>query len=592
MAKHALILAVRNVLGVRTADLPLTGINLIAGRNGAGKSSLLEATACAVLQTARVRGITTKKAATAVVRRGAEEGVVALADAGAPVLRVRWPASEIEQLGAPLAPISRPASGIGQFIDLPPEQRMAEIFARYDAKPVREDLYQFLVQHEGTAPLRDIVVHDATEEKPAYTALDQAVDAMYRRVQESGWDAVYRTARETNTATKGRWEQAAGRKFGSRLAANFIPPLLVPGEEYVEAQHEAHVARAKKRLEDLIAAGGVADHERTLLREEADKAAQLETDLQELEAQATQIEAQMRQAVAEQAKPNAAIDFRDLIECPKCRSQLRAVRVTSGPHIGIGTVYEIVTLPTQEEQEAQAQEARAIQAKINTGRAALEENTRQKSTVAAEIAKAKRAGNRLAQAEGKPLQDEEAIAAQRTVVANAEAMLRAVQQYHECQRIYIDICRNTAFVEALEPQGVRMAVLRRKIGELNADLKKVCDLAKFEPVTVEAEDAELEIFYGDRMAKLASKSERWRTEFAFAVVFAQREGSPLLLLDELDIINNDDRAPIVMALNKLGLNALICMTAKSRDKDVPDLKRANLGATWWMENGELSPLNS
>ena len=90
MVDQALRLQVRNILGVRTADLPLSGVNLIAGRNGAGKSSLLEAAACAMLQTARVRGITTKRAAASVVHHGAEEGVAALSGDGVPILRRQW----------------------------------------------------------------------------------------------------------------------------------------------------------------------------------------------------------------------------------------------------------------------------------------------------------------------------------------------------------------------------------------------------------------------------------------------------------------------------------------------------------------------
>ena len=594
MVDQALRLQVRNILGVRTADLPLSGVNLIAGRNGAGKSSLLEAAACAMLQTARVRGITTKRAAASVVHHGAEEGVAALSGDGVPILRVRFPAAEIEQTGAPIPPISRAASGIASFIDLTPEQRMAEIIDRFEAKATREDLYQFLAQHEGTANLREIILREATDTEPARTALDWAVDAMFARTEESGWDAVWKSGRETNTKLKGQWEHASGRKYGSKVAREFLPPLLVPGETYSLPAHEAAVARAKARLEQLIAAGGVADHERTLLQEEADRLPVLEAEMGELESQAQAAEALLRKAVAEQNKPTAAIDVRALIVCPKCRANIRAIRVSTGTGLstGNGTVYECVDLPSEAEQEQQAEIAREIQKRIDEGRKALEENGRAKAAKAMEIRASKDARNKIVASEGKPMRDEEAITAQREAVASAEAMMKAVEQYEGAKKIYGQIMQHTAFVEALEPSGVRMAVLRRKIDALNSELANVCTLAKFEPVSVETTDAEMEVFYGDRLAKLASKSERWRAEFAFAVVFAMRERSPVLLLDEFDIINNDDRAPVVMALKKLGLNALICMTAKARDKDVPNLKRANLGATWWMENGEMTPLEA
>ena len=336
-------LRVRSFLGVKRADIDLAGINLIGGKNGAGKSSLLEGAACALLQVQGARGVRTKKGAADLVYRGAEEGSVSI-EHGAQRLRIRYPAAEIEQVGPPVEPVTRLASGLGSFLDLDGPRRMNEVTTRFSAQPERQDLYQFLSEHSGTQGLATV----PTDQARGRTLLDEATDKLFERCTAPGWDAVYKTAREDATKLKGRWEQTAGRRFGEKIAANWVPDLMLPGEKYSLESQGAEVQRQQAKLDELMRAGGMIDADRARLREISGGLDAAEQKASMLTARSEAINADMSALVATINQPDAPIDTDALLRCPSCKCYLRTIPIgsvgASGPAAYTG--FEAVQVPS------------------------------------------------------------------------------------------------------------------------------------------------------------------------------------------------------------------------------------------------------
>ena len=194
---------IRNVMGIRSVDLALQAITLVGGHNGAGKSSLLEATACAATGTPLARGMTTKKAATALLREGAEAGSVTIKHARGSV-KVAWPDGEVTTEGGATQLGSALAIGAQRWMALDGKQRLAELFTRLALSPTEQDILTWLQQHD----------HKFKDEKGKDQTATVAA-SLFARVEEQGWDAVLKTAREAVTKKRGAWEHVTGQKYGS-----------------------------------------------------------------------------------------------------------------------------------------------------------------------------------------------------------------------------------------------------------------------------------------------------------------------------------------------------------------------------------------
>ena len=82
---------VRNFRGCEAAEIELDPIALVAGRNGAGKSSLAQATGAVLTGETLPFGLATKGSAAALVKSGAQEAIVYLkGDNG--MAHIEWPA--------------------------------------------------------------------------------------------------------------------------------------------------------------------------------------------------------------------------------------------------------------------------------------------------------------------------------------------------------------------------------------------------------------------------------------------------------------------------------------------------------------------
>lgn len=559
---------VRNVLGVKSAELDLQGVVLIAGRNGAGKSSLVEAITCATLGTAAARGQTTKKAQAGVLHEGASAGSASL-DWGTGTQRVLYPEGKVETTGVPPAlPLGSPLGmGAVAWSSLDAKSRASEFSARAGAKPTRADLEQWLADHEGD---------------PA------DADALMERIDVSGWDAVHRTAAEAATKLKGAWEQVTGEAFGAVKANGWRPAGLLRDEDYALASVEADLAAARADLERLIAAGAVDQGRIELLRPLAATLAERQAHEQNLRARIVELRA---------ASGKLSMQRLDMLRgaadlahgCPHCR---KAIEVVMDP---AGGVMEITKSQRPTMTAEQLADHNAATKQITD---AVRQATSEIDNVEAELADAVGLSNEATEAArevdrllktaagaARP----EALAQQRMLVAALEARVAGVKAMIEAGEIFSRWARAQPMIQALASTGVRAAAAQRALTAWNEEMAEIGKAGAMPPIAL-ADD--LTLTMNGRPYALLSESERWRCDALMSVALARKEGAALVVLDRLDVLVPDARAQIFRVLAAAGLPAAVvaCSARDRAPETLPSLKKAGLGSVWWMEAGTLIEL--
>ena len=549
-------LRVRNFLGVVKADIPLTGITLVGGENGSGKSSLLEAASCAATQTPHARGMATMKASAALLREGADAGSVTLEYPGGAV-RVIYPGCEIDQSGKP--PQFGTGLGIGavRYMGLKDDARLREVTERFQASPTNEDFASFL----------------AAKEVPA-----DKIASLWERIDMSGWDAVHKEAVEHGTKLKGRWEQISGRRWGVSIARTWMPAPLLEGENYDVEAEEAAWAEAKADLNDRTANAALDDARRAGLQAEA---ATLDDLKQQMVVKQSEIAALSEQAerLLEKRAVHADVgEGPNYIPCPACGVALK--------YNGSNPKAPKLEAITKHATPSEVREAQAALRSIDEDRkrisASLQAVTQEQARIGARITKAELAQQDLAAAAEGTVTKEE-IDAARDAALLAERKVNALKKLGEARKVVAGWEAHQHVIQALAPDGVRQQALSRRLSEINAELGRLSALARFGDVAL---TMDFSATYNGRPYALLAESEKWRVDLTLTLLFGQKEGAPFVLIDRMDVLHQASRPGVLLALKQLQLPALIACTAKDRAA-LPDLERAKIGHVRWLTAGVL-----
>lgn len=565
MSRDTLTLHVRNVLGIAKADVTLAGITLVAGINAAGKSSLLECCALAMLSETSARGLRNKAEQARALRDGSEAGSITLDYAGGKI-RVLYPAAEVEQVGKPNHLGSALGIGRARFLALKPEERAREFAERFSASPTLADLVTWFKAHPGSGLEND----DQQEQR---TLLWQDID-------EQGWDSMAKRVKEYGTKRKGAWEQITKAKWGSAKANLWIAPELVVGEKYDIDEERAALAVIRADIEAVQVQEAVASISRIKLQEDikaaegaAETIAGLDAEMTEL---TTQLHAKRATREAMDIPPDDGSGGAQL--CPHCGGRIRTDREK-------GTGYLILSKAAAPMDPAKLKELRMKAARIDGDAQHLENAVQAKASekikLLTTVKGAEAARKQLAEtADAQPV-DRGRLSELRDAALAKERLLGGLERSVQAYEIFRDWQRNAVLLEGLEPEGVRRTVLDRHLSAVNVELGKIAETAAFRTIEL---TPELEARYDGRPYILISESERWRVDFCLAVLLHRKEDACALVLDRFDVIVPQDRGGIMIALKKLKITALVAMSAKERGA-VPNLSKANMGAALWVEDG-------
>lgn len=559
-----LTLKVRNVLGIKRADLTIHGIVLVGGVNGAGKSSLLEATACAALMTPHARGMSNNKAAAGVLHEGTAAGSVSLEYPGGWV-RVIYPGCTVEQGGKPAFLGTALGIGSARYMALGSGARAKEISERYRTAPELRDLKGWF------------------DARPDAKVSGDQLKVLWERLDASGWDAVHKEAAEYGTKLKGKWEQVSKRKFGTAIARTWMPVPLIEGEEYDLEAERAKLAELQADLDKKRSLVSVSDHERANLKVKASKVKACQDNLNTLVADAAQMGQQSERLIAEHAQHIDAADAHNSLRCPHCA---KMVKYSSDPKNPRGKLEKLPAAPTHDEIAA----GREIIAKNKAAREALaqqiQENIAQQEQGRRWLAIAQNAAAELAALDDgkKEAVTDEQVAGAQAEALNQDRIVAAIVALRDARAIHTEWLEHEHVLDALEPNGVRKVVLTRRMAEINTKLNEIASSAGFKDVEL---DDDLAATYGGRSYFLLSEGERWRVDLVLAVAFGEQEGAKLLLLDRLDVVDPDSRPGVIKMLRQRGIPTLMACTARNQDS-LPNLTKARMGHLHWLDAGVLA----
>lgn len=582
---------VENFLGVRALDIDLRKpILLVAGANGAGKSSVQEAVRLAL--TGETVRVSQKQEYPLMVSDGGHTGAVGVwvdGERGGTLALPggKWAASlgEIDHMAL------RCSLDAQRFASLPLDQRRTFLFdltgLRPDGKAVRERL-----ERRGAAPARvEMVMPMLRNGFPAASdfAADKAKDA------------------------KGAWRGITSETYGSKKGGTWSCAVPAPPEASLETAQNA-----LNEVNDLLA---TCKAELSTLTSQRTQRATLQ-----------QKAGQLREACADLKKlpKNLEIAEKDLAEFEPKVVEMRA-RAAGKKREGLvhdlarGLAYllDFVELEAETKEDAAARAALAAY-EAEFGRVAEEPKpdpdavtslpkheeglkvlqnrvaNLKRDLATAQTAKAQLdaielpdevtdeqvAGVTKAEAEMKGKQE-----TARTLVNTVEGAQRAIDAAKDkttkAAAHHADVEAWTAIAESLAPDGIPGEMLAEALAPLNNELAAIGVATDWAPARI---DAGMTITAGSRPYTLLSESEKWRTDAMIAAAITRLSGLKLLVLDRMDVLDLAGRSQCLGWLNDMAETgeidtALVFATLKAIPAHLPEAFQPV-----WLESGHIQTL--
>ncbi len=539
---------ISNFRGLADLKASAAPILLLAGANGAGKSSACMAIAAAASGALLPEGLTKGKAGL-LVRDGADLAAVELAT-GVGNASVTWPAVERGTTGI-WKDASEVAAGLIDVAAIKPAERADVLIRLIGATPTADDLGAALAEQDVPADL----IAEAVEHLP------------------KGWDAAHASYKELGAKIKGRWEQATGTRYGKAKADGWRPEGWKPGMETLTAEDCADViAKAENALQEAQKAQGATQAQIDAWQAEADELGKRRDAVTEARADRDrQLERELEAAKALEAlgarpQPGAAP-----LVCPCCSAP---VRMKDGTLVEAGEDDRADILAAAALWDQRSEAARKAKEAATLGQRYLD-------AADAKLKGAQDAKAKLDAAGGAPSDNSAALEAARAELAKAQAVADMRKRVTEATALAAKINHAIVIVELLDKTGLRQTKLAEALGAFNGDLIAVCRSAGWKPVHV---DADMAVSYGGRPVSLCSAGEQYRARITLQLAVAACEQAELVVIDGADILDKAGRNGLFSAIKAQGIKAVIGMTLLKRE-DMPDLAKAGLGESVWIADG-------
>lgn len=578
-------ITIENFQGVRAVDLDLrTPVALIAGANGAGKSSIAEAVRLAFLGTPERVGL--KKEFGALVTDGAKVGAVVV-DLGDGTVGISLPKGT--QSGEALIPQSPALPFVlapDRFAAAKPDERRTLLFTLTGANVKADEIERRLLAR-GCSPL-----------------LVPGIKPILR----SGFGSGAEYAKQQATEAKGAWKAATGEQWGSQKAEGWAADVPHFDQAALVGERAA-LATVEAKIEQATTAQGALQQKATHYADwqhqhsaRQAQAAKLPALRQKLEYDLEEHGKLIQRVDALQAKagtgPREGL-VHDLARClDDAYNDEKVNAALPGPLdmriLQALDLYEAQygKLDATGDAEASAGLPKAIEARDLMARSV--ENDR-RDIAAAEAAAEQLGGN--SQPEAIAPADVEAARAkvtalraeQKTVNERVQALLNAKQaatsaaeRTASAARYHRDVLDWLAIGDALSPDGIPGEILAEALQPFNAKLAELADLAGW---LAPAVSGDMTITWGGRPYRLLSESERWRVDALIGAALAEISGLRCLVLDRFDCLDLPGRGDALGMLDALGADGhldtiLVLGTLKAAPAAPSDAF-----TTFWIENG-------
>ncbi len=553
-----MILEIRNFRGIAKADIDLSQIALVAGRNETGKSSIAHA-AQAILtgEVVPIAGLKKSEAAM-LIHAGTGNGSVALEREGGSA-RIAYPQAKKETEGDP--PSSSPiAAG---FVS-PADMERAELSAV---------LIDYLKAAPSEADLREAV-------KPI-NVTDEGFARLWKSVTENSWDGAHKQAKEKGIELKGAWRECAGEMYGSSKAETWMPAEWESDLEGAsEESLQAILTEAGEMRDASIAHTAISEEKIDQLKAKAAGAPMIREHIEGLVTILDDANKAVLESAEELKNAPRPDDEQETVACPHCGKDCV---------IHAGALIKPPPVASSAENADRRAIGEAAVRKQQMAAQTLKSANQKKIDADRELVEAEAAQAELQAIEGKAdagTADDAALERARRDVQHADNRLKAYRVKTRADNLHKSIGRNQSLVAILAPDGLRRTKLRTAVKEFNQNLAELATAASWGAVEI---TADLAVTYSGMGWRLCSESARYRGRAMLQLACASIDGSDLVILDGADILDTVGRRGLFRLLRHFDKPALVCMTIPERD-DVPSLAAKSFGQSYWLENANAEAL--
>lgn len=534
-------LIVENFRGIKNADIDLSPkVTLIAGRNGAGKTSVIQALQALVTQETIPISKLKKKDAKLLINQDEKSGHAFLGWNGKET-RVKWPSCVFS---GQMFPCSVYAARVVQ----PAAIQAKDLTSILNVLPTYEDL-------KG--------------EFPADVGVPVAV--VWKTITKSGWDIAHDQAAEKGRALKREWEKLAGENWGSDKAKGWVPEFFV--EKSLE-ELETGLRTAEKLFEHAVKAQALNEKEREDLQKVAESFDETQKTITSLNSEISNVEVQISKAQALMEQIPKILNKQQAYQCWSCNS------------FGVIQQDKLVEAPDSEQTEEDIAALRQRIAEQNQNINALTEQRNYLNLylreARANLTKAEEAKKKLKAVvlddEPTPLSVEDA----RAEVELARKRLTAHKIKNECDEICTLLGMNQYIVAVLSPDGLRKQVLSAKLATFNDLLSVVCDIAAWPKIEL---DEFLDIRFNGRPYVLLSVGEQFAVNTALQLAVAKMDESKMIIIDGIDVLDRYLLNGLMAILDNIPIPSVVGCKFNNIE-DVPDL--GSLGIAYWCESGMVT----
>lgn len=584
---------VANFLGARAVELQFDApVQLIAGMNGAGKSSLKDAISLSL--TADLCRVAKKGEAAALISEGASAARVF----------VQTDERDFEVAISKSGKITDSAAGTEPPAAMPFVLDPAR-FARLADTERRAFLFQLLGIETS---------HKAIGERMARKGLDADKIAAVLPILRAGFAAGERHAKEQASQARGAWKAVTGEAYGSQKADGWQPAAVdVAGDPAKKAEHaraqvgecEVQIASLQQQIGAARAARQAYEGEvirRERLRDQAKMVDRIRDRLKTAEENVEACRAQLAAAGGEDPKAPGSYLLRGLASVT---AEFVAVaddvdpELTNRANAHLAEYRKLHGDPSAEPGDpARADEIRRGLQTAESGAA----NARR------DLAAAEAAAAELSELEKIPLEAPASVgdieeqlrelttkrdkwrADERKYREAAVAAERRTQQIEDAARHHADVQQWSAIADALSPDGIQAEMIAEALTPLNDCLIEHAGLAQWQPVRI---GADMAITVGGRLYGLCSESERWRADAMLAMTIAVLSGLRFVVLDRLDVLDATGREDALYWLSDVADAQLVdtaIVLATLKNAPPAEALPAHI-ACHWIERGTLVTAN-
>lgn len=591
-----------NFIGARAVDIALTNpVTMIAGKNGAGKSSVRDAIALAF--TADLGRVSLKKEAAVLINEGGESCFVEIAtDADTYGVAITGAGKISDTMAGKETPAALP-----YIID-------AQRFARMSDNDRRTFLFGLMgIKTDGPA-IKDRLIS---------RGCDGSKVEQIMPILRTGFDAASKEAAARARDAKAGWKTATGGEtWGKDKAGKWQPAPLPEDADKASTRYDNAIARRNEIDTELSSA----QQELGAIKAEQKRQHEAETkrlELHNLASSVERIQARLAHDTAELAEWQQKVEITRnkagiASANPKAPGEflLRGLAAVTRDFLTLSNDFPEVQWPSELINRAAAHYGEFAKlhgdiqpdadvapdpesvAKLPEYEKALSLMERAVANAKRDLAAAEQAAEQLKNLDGLKA-NADASAAERRVKeltdkraawqadadkyrAIADQAARRKALVDQVSKLHAEVLAWIAIADALAPDGIPSDLLAEALGPINDRLTISSESAQWSKVEI---DRDMQITADNRPYPLLSESEKWRADAMIAEAVAHISRLKLLVLDRFDVLDLHGREDLLYWLDGLAQDgeidsAIILGTLKS----LPAQLLPSIGSVW-IENG-------